>query len=392
MLPAQKVFPEKVAGAEQAGQERKRFFVAEQRKRLLLGFAFRFLHDEVKELVEGFEGFGRVRRPGQRMGELLDEHGRQSQLLLIGRIGQLLAVAIADIEAVVQLGIFDVDLGFEDIDIAHRERVGEGIEKRGGIVRPDVHNRVCRRLAVVEGDLYGVEQAAEGPAAPAELFDQPPIYRMAGFFELIRVEQADDGAQFLREPVLLSRPERGPVNRLDAKDVDDFLAAQAGPPQWTPARTFIVGGFGWPDRCGFSECINLAFFDVQSEGGEEAANGGELGKIVIGDDGHIDAAVLLFGDREFAEMLRRQLGCQMNMPRNGGWIDSPEIFLIHPADKVVQNVGRDVLAVRCDGPEDLFTIVHCAGSIPQCRSLCERERASIMPRQTEMARNVKREA
>jgi hypothetical protein len=129
--------------------------------------------------------------------------------------------------------------------------------------------------------LYGVEQAAEGPAAPAELFDQPPIYRMAGFFELVRVEQADDGAQFLREPVLFSRSERGPVNRLDAEDVDDFLAAQPGPPLWTPARTFIVGGFGRLGRCGFSECINLAFFNVQPEGRQEAADGGELGKIVI---------------------------------------------------------------------------------------------------------------
>ncbi|MBH0184186.1 MAG: hypothetical protein HP477_01855 [Nitrospira sp.] len=339
------------------------------------------MHDEVKELVEGFEGFGRVRRPGQRMGELLNEHSRQAQLLLVGWIGQLLSVAITDVEAVVQLGLFDVDLRFGNIDIAHGERVGEGIEKGGGIVRPDVHNRVSRRLAIIEGDLDRVEQAAEGSTAPTELLDQPAIHRMAGFFELMCVEQADHRAQFLRKPVLFSCSKRGAVNRLDAEDVDDLLTTQPGPPLWTPARTFTVGGFSRFGRCGFGKRIDLTFFDVQSKGGEEAANGGKLGKIVIGDDGHIGTVVLLFGDREFAEMVRRQSCCQMDMLCDGGWIDSSEIFLIHPTDKVVQNVGRDVLAVRCDGPENLFTVVHCAGSIPQCRSLCERERASIMPRQ-----------
>ena len=69
----------------------------------MLGFPFRLLHGEVQELVEGFQRFGRVRRPGQGMGELLDEHGGQAQLLLIGRIGELLTVAIPDVEAIVEL-------------------------------------------------------------------------------------------------------------------------------------------------------------------------------------------------------------------------------------------------------------------------------------------------
>jgi hypothetical protein len=64
-------------------------------------------------------------------------------------------------------------------------------------------------------------------------------------------------------------------------------------------------------------------------------------------------------------MVRCQLSCQMDMPCDGGRIDSPEIFLIHPADKVVQYVGRDVLAVRRNSSENLVTIVHRGRSIPQ---------------------------
>ena len=41
MLTAEKVLPQKIAGAEQPGQERKRFLVAEKRERLFSGLAFR---------------------------------------------------------------------------------------------------------------------------------------------------------------------------------------------------------------------------------------------------------------------------------------------------------------------------------------------------------------
>ena len=100
MLAPKKIFPQKIAGAEQAGQNGKCLFVAEKCEGLLLRLALRILHGEVEKLVEGFQCFGRVRRPGQGMRELFDEHRGQAQVLLIDGIGQLLAVAIADVEAV----------------------------------------------------------------------------------------------------------------------------------------------------------------------------------------------------------------------------------------------------------------------------------------------------
>ena len=59
------------------------------------------LEDQVEKLVEVFQSFCGIRRPGQGMGELLDQHGGESQLLLIGGIEQLLPVAVADVKAVV---------------------------------------------------------------------------------------------------------------------------------------------------------------------------------------------------------------------------------------------------------------------------------------------------
>ena len=142
VLAAQKILPQKVAGAEQAGEEGEGFLVAEEREGLLLRLALGVLHGEVEELIEGFECLGRVRRPGEGVGELLDEDGGQAQVLLIGRVGQFLPVAVADVEAIVQLAAFDGELRLVDIDVAHGERIGEGVQKCGRVVRLNIHHRV----------------------------------------------------------------------------------------------------------------------------------------------------------------------------------------------------------------------------------------------------------
>ena len=142
MLAAEKIFPQKVAGAEQAGEDGKGLLVAEKSESLLLSLAFGLLNGQVKKLVEGFQCFGWVRRPGQCMRELFDEHRGQAQVLLIDGIGELLAVAIADVKAIVQFAALDRELRFGNVDVAHRQGVGKGIEKGGGIVRLDIHHGV----------------------------------------------------------------------------------------------------------------------------------------------------------------------------------------------------------------------------------------------------------
>src|SRR5689334_617594 len=72
------------------------------------------------------------------------------------------------------------------------------------------------------------------------------------------------------------------------------------------------------------------------------------------------------------------------MLRNPVRLDPSEVFLVHPVDEVLQDVGRDILAEGCHGLENLFPIggIHWAASISQDCSLCASDAASIMPRHT----------
>ena len=78
------------------------------------------------------------------MGELFDEHGGQAQLLLIGGVEQLLAIAIPDIETITQFDAVAFDLGLGDVDVAHGQRIRQRIEEGRGIIRLDVHDRIGR--------------------------------------------------------------------------------------------------------------------------------------------------------------------------------------------------------------------------------------------------------
>ena len=101
VLAAKKVLPQKSLAPSSRASKGKVFLSLRNRVPVLSAF-FSVSHDEIEELVEGFQRLGRV-GARSRHGELFDEHGGQPQLLLIGGIGQFLSVAIPDIEAVVQL-------------------------------------------------------------------------------------------------------------------------------------------------------------------------------------------------------------------------------------------------------------------------------------------------
>ena len=49
------------------------------------------------------------------MGKLFNEDGREAQLLLVNRIGELLAVAVTDIKAVMHLPAFDIELRLTEL-------------------------------------------------------------------------------------------------------------------------------------------------------------------------------------------------------------------------------------------------------------------------------------
>ena len=200
VLPPEKVFPQKIAGAEESSQERVGLLVVDKVPGLFLPRMAGLLHDQIQEPIEGFQGFGRVRGPGQGVGELLDQHGRQPHVLLVRRIGQFISVPVPHVEAVVQLRSVILELRLADIDVAHGQGVGKGIQKGRGILGADVHDRIGLRPAVVERDLNGMQEAAEGTAALTELLDKPAVDLLPGLLEAIVVQEGNDAFELRIQP------------------------------------------------------------------------------------------------------------------------------------------------------------------------------------------------
>ncbi len=81
----------------------------------------------------------------------------------------------------------------------------------------------------------------------------------------------------------------------------------------------------------------------------------------------------LFGDRDFTGMVGSQLRGQAHMVGNDGRGEAAKVFRVHAGEKVVQNIGGDILAERRDRFEQRLAIglrsrhrrsipepVHCA--------------------------------
>ena len=137
------------------------------------------------------------------MRELFDEHGGQPQLLLIGGVEQFLPIAIPDIETIMQLGAVAFDLGLGNVNVAHGQGIRKRIEEGRSIVRLDVHDRVCRRLAIVEGNLHRIEQTGEGASMLVQSFDEPAVDVLARLVKPTGVQQLNDLGDRLSEGIVL---------------------------------------------------------------------------------------------------------------------------------------------------------------------------------------------
>ncbi len=69
----------------------------------------------------------------------------------------------------------------------------------------DVHDRVCRRLAIVESNLHRIEQAGEGASLFIQSFDEPAIDILACLFEPTGIQQLNNLADRLPEGIVLWR-------------------------------------------------------------------------------------------------------------------------------------------------------------------------------------------
>ncbi len=106
------------------------------------------------------------------------------------------------------------------------------------------------------------------------------------------------------------------------------------------------------------ECVDPTLFDIQPEGGEEAADRGEFGKIVIGDDG--DDAVIAGGifDGELTGVIRGEHGRLLDVGCESLRWECREIVRVHPRDEVLQNVVGHAMAERRQGGEDVVVGRH----------------------------------
>src|SRR6476620_1759576 len=223
------------------------------------------------------------------------------------------------------------------------------------------------------------------------MFYQVTVDRMPGFLERAFVQQADQRTELAYEAHLILWREGGVADRLHAKHVHDLFPAQAGTQFGALAQTLSVRGFrGRAGNHRLTECVDLAFLDVQSECRQEAADGGEFCKVVVGDDRQLKDAFANVGHRTLGQMIRRQSRCQPDMLCDRGERYPAEISSVHPGDKIAKNIRRDVRREGSEGLKQLFTVRvgHWGASISHVRSLCAMQAASIMPRRQDVEKGT----
>ena len=173
-------------------------------------------------------GLGRVRSGGEGVGELLDQGGGELQFLLLSLVREFVALPVAHVKLVMDEQAAVLDSGLMNIDIAHGQRVGQRVEEGRRIGRLDDHDRVGGGGVIVEADLHRLKQRREGPAAAAQHFHQTAVDPAPDVLKAGLVQQPDDQAQLVDQLLLFLRSEPDMVERPDAKEIDDLLAAQAG--------------------------------------------------------------------------------------------------------------------------------------------------------------------
>lgn len=344
VLAAQKILPEKIAGPEQLGEERQGLLLDDPgtpgpSSAPCAHAAFR-VQQFVEKEIEMCNGFSRVRSEGQGVGELLDQGGGELEFLLFRLVRELLTLPVAYVKLVMDEQPAILDTRLVDVNVPHGQRVRQGIKKGRRVGRLYDHDRVGRGGLVIESDLHRLKQRREGPSAAAKHFYQTTVHPTPDFLKAGFVQQADQDAQFFDQVLLLLRPEADAVERPDAEKVNDFLAAQPWPSRAVasdPAAHRRDWGFS-----GLLKRVNQPFADVQPKGGEQAADGGKLRKVIVGDNRDGEQAIRVGRDLRVAGLQRRQAIGKREVCRHHVDRLLPEIVLVHPHDEVADDRSIDL--------------------------------------------------
>src|SRR5262249_29574812 len=116
-------------------------------------------------------------------------------------------------------------------------------------------------MAIVEGNLYRMEQAGEGAPMFVQSFNKPTVDILACFVDPTGIEQPDDLVDGLPESILLGREKACLPKRLHHEDVDDLFAAQARP-TLRPTSTGEEASSKRERGHGLHEGIDPAFLDI----------------------------------------------------------------------------------------------------------------------------------
>ena len=140
---------------------------------------------------------------------------------------------------------------------------------------------------------------------------------------------------------------------------------------------------GWRGNNLFSKCIDVAFLNIQAKGRQQAANHGEFREIVVGDDRDLKSRVLLFGPGDRAGVVEIQLSRQLDVFSDRRCFEPLEVFRIHAAEEILEDVLCNVRAQRTNAVEESGAVGRADGHRGQYTrmvSLCVGKAASIMPR------------
>ena len=248
-----------------------------------------------------------------------------------------------------QLGPVALDLGLGYVDVAHGQGIRKGIEEGRRIIRLDVHDRICRRLVIVEGNLHRIEQAGEGAPLFVQSFDEPAVDVLACLVEPTGIQQLNDLPDRLSEGIVLWWGKACTVYRMYQKDINDFLTTEAGPAFKPAGRRRGFPARRWGGR-GSHKGIDPSFFDIESKGREHTADGGEFREVIIGDDADFRSSPPFSLHRYFAGMVWCEAAGKLNMVRDGVRLEPFEVLGVHPRHKILKDL---IIDVRTEGGQGL---------------------------------------
>src|SRR6185295_11089618 len=104
------------------------------------------------------------------------------------------------------------------------------------------------------------------------------------------------------------------------EDINDFLAAEAGPAFRPAGRRRSFPARRWGGR-GSHKGINPSFFDIESKGREHTADGGEFREVIVGNDADFRSSPSFFEHRYFAGVVGCESAGKLNMVGDGARLE-----------------------------------------------------------------------